>query len=184
MWQHVWTMSSIPEYSRFPLWARKGDTANTVQTLGQAVRMWTYYGKNWAILERRLQLTIWTLGQIVRTAKRNVRTCVQSLNLCWCRTPYLSWKRICKAFIKRALGMHYVQNSVLNSLSFDRVFRENWRSTSFQAVAGVCSTVRVKSILGVSPKVKESIKNPFRQEIWLGSVHDRLRVRVKGMTTA
>jgi hypothetical protein len=64
------------------------------------------------------------------------------------------------------------------------VFRENRRSTSSQAVAGMCSTVRVKSILGVGPKVKESIKNPFRWKIWLGSVHDRLRVRVKGMTTA
>jgi hypothetical protein len=56
--------------------------------------------------------------------------------------------------------MYYVQNSVLNSLSFKRVFRENRRSASSQAVAGVCSTVRMKSILGVGPKVKESIKNP------------------------
>jgi hypothetical protein len=28
--------------------------------------------------------------------------------------------------------------------------------------SSVCSSVRVKSILGVGPKVKESIKNPFR----------------------
>jgi hypothetical protein len=43
----------------------------------------------------------------------------------------------------------------------------------------------VKFILGVGPKVKESIKNLFRSKIWLGRVlHDRLRVRVKGMTTA
>jgi len=42
----------------------------------------------------------------------------------------------------------------------------------------------VKSILGVCPKVKESIKNPFRWKTWLGSVHDGLRVKVKGMTTA
>jgi hypothetical protein len=42
----------------------------------------------------------------------------------------------------------------------------------------------VKSILGVGPKVKESIKNPFRCKIWLGSVHNRLHVKVKGMTTA
>jgi hypothetical protein len=53
-----------------------------------------------------------------------------------------------------------VQNLVLNSLSFERVFRENRRSASFQAVFGVCSTVHVKSILGVSPKVKESTKTP------------------------
>jgi hypothetical protein len=80
--------------------------------------------------------------------------------------------------------MCFVQNSVLNSLSFERVFRENQISASSQAVAGVCSTVLVKSILGVGPKVKESIKNLFRWKIWLGSVQDGLRVRVKGMTTA
>jgi hypothetical protein len=44
--------------------------------------------------------------------------------------------------------------------------------------------VRVKSILGVSPKVKESIKNPFRWKIWLGGIRIGLHVRVKGMTTA
>jgi hypothetical protein len=48
----------------------------------------------------------------------------------------------------------------------------------------VCSTVRVKSILGVGPKVKDSIEDPFKWETWLGSVHDRFRVRVKSMTTA
>jgi hypothetical protein len=63
------------------------------------------------------------------------------------------------------------------------MFRENQRSASSQVVADVCSTVRVKSILGVGPKVKESIKNPFKYEIWLGSIHDRLRVEVKGTTT-
>jgi hypothetical protein len=42
----------------------------------------------------------------------------------------------------------------------------------------------VKSILGVGPKVKESIKDPFKLETWLGSVHDGLLVIVKGMTTA
>jgi hypothetical protein len=77
-----------------------------------------------------------------------------------------------------------VQNSVLNSLSFERVFRENRRSATSEAVVGVCSTVCVKSILGVDPKIKEPINNPFKYEIWLGSVHDRLRVRVKGKTTA
>jgi predicted transcriptional regulator len=48
----------------------------------------------------------------------------------------------------------------------------------------MCSTVRAKSILGVSPKVKESIKDPFKSVTWLGSVHDGLRVIFKGMTTA
>jgi hypothetical protein len=42
----------------------------------------------------------------------------------------------------------------------------------------------VKSILGVGPKVNDSIKNPFKYETWLGSVYDGLHVRVKGMTTA
>jgi hypothetical protein len=56
--------------------------------------------------------------------------------------------------------LYFVQNSVLNSLSFERVFRENRRSASSQAITSVCSTVCVKSILGVGPKVKESIKNP------------------------
>jgi hypothetical protein len=78
----------------------------------------------------------------------------------------------------------FVQNSVLNSLSFEIMFRENQRSGSSQAAAGVCSTDCVKSILGVVSKVKESIKNPVRWKIWLGSVHDGLCVRVKGMTTA
>jgi hypothetical protein len=64
------------------------------------------------------------------------------------------------------------------------VFRENQISASSQAVAGVCSAVRVKFILGVGPRVKESIKNPFRWKIWLGSVRVGLHVKVKGMTTA
>jgi hypothetical protein len=64
------------------------------------------------------------------------------------------------------------------------VFRENRRSANSQAGASVCSSVCVKSILGVSPKVKESIKNPFRWKIWLESVHVGLHVKVKGMTTA
>jgi hypothetical protein len=42
----------------------------------------------------------------------------------------------------------------------------------------------VKSILRISPKVKESIEDPLKYETWLGSVHDGLHVRVKGMTTA
>jgi hypothetical protein len=64
------------------------------------------------------------------------------------------------------------------------VFRENRRSASSQAGVSVCSSVRVKSILGVGPKVKESIKNSFGWKIWLGSVRVGLHVRVNGMTTA
>jgi hypothetical protein len=49
----------------------------------------------------------------------------------------------------------------------------------------VCATfVRVKFILGVGLKVKDFIKDPFKWETWLGSVHDGLRVIVKDMTTA
>jgi hypothetical protein len=42
----------------------------------------------------------------------------------------------------------------------------------------------VKSILGVGPKVKDSIEDPFNWETWLGSVHDGFRVRVIGMIAA
>jgi hypothetical protein len=48
----------------------------------------------------------------------------------------------------------------------------------------MCSIVCVKFILGVGPKVKESITDPFTSETWMGSVHDGLRVIVKGMTIA
>jgi len=47
-------MSSIPEYFGFPLQAQKENTAKTIRTLGQAVWTWTCYGKNCAVLERRL----------------------------------------------------------------------------------------------------------------------------------
>jgi len=68
--------------------------------------------------------------------------------------------------------MYYVHNSILNSLSFEMVFRENQRSTSSQAVANVCSIVREKSILGVGPKVNESIKKPLQVEDLVGK-HSR-----------
>jgi hypothetical protein len=42
------------------------------------------------------------------------------------------------------------------------VFRENRRSASSQAVAGMCSTIRVKPILGIGSKVNESIEDPFK----------------------
>jgi hypothetical protein len=59
-----------------------------------------------------------------------------------------------------------VQNSVLNSLSFERVFRENQRFASSQAVAGVCSIVRAKSILGFCPKVNASKTPSGRRSGW------------------
>jgi hypothetical protein len=48
----------------------------------------------------------------------------------------------------------------------------------------VCSIVCMKSILGVGPRVKESIKTSFKWKIWLGRVHVGLHVKVRGMTTA
>jgi hypothetical protein len=44
-WQHVWTLPSVPKYSGSPLWMRKGVTALTVRTLGQAFRAQSYSGK-------------------------------------------------------------------------------------------------------------------------------------------
>jgi hypothetical protein len=48
----------------------------------------------------------------------------------------------------------------------------------------VCAVaaLKLKSILGVDPKIKDSIKDPFREETWLGGV--RVRLRVQGTTTA
>jgi len=50
------------------------------------------------------------------------------------------------------------------------VFRENRISASSQAGASVCSSVCVTSILGVGPRVKESIKNPFQLEDLVGKL--------------
>jgi len=95
----------------------------TVRMLGQAVRTpssiliitfcsnirlgWNWC--HWKANKKCYNLTI-------QTAKWNIPTPAQSPNLCLCRIPNLSWNRICKAYIKRALGMYYVQNSVVNSL--------------------------------------------------------------------
>jgi len=124
MWQHVQKISSIPEYSGVPLRARKGVTVKTVRTLGQAVRTWTCYGKNWTILERRSQKT-------VRTRLNSVRTPI-------CLSTKLSWNRICNAYIKRALGLLFVRIQYRISSCLERVFRENWRPSSSLAVVGVC----------------------------------------------
>jgi hypothetical protein len=42
----------------------------------------------------------------------------------------------------------------------------------------------VKSILGRSPKVKESIEDPFKYVTWLGGIHVGLRVGVENTITA
>jgi hypothetical protein len=49
----------------------------------------------------------------------------------------------------------------------------------------VCAiaTLNLKSILGVDPKVNDSIEDPFRKETWLGGVRVGLYVRVQGTTT-
>jgi len=57
-WQHVRTLPSVPEYSRFPLRTRKGLTVKTVRAFGQAVRTWSCFVNNRAILERRSQKTV------------------------------------------------------------------------------------------------------------------------------
>jgi hypothetical protein len=44
--------------------------------------------------------------------------------------------------------------------------------------------VRAKFSLGRSPKLKESIEDPFRLETWLGSVHVGLRVKMQGTIAA
>jgi hypothetical protein len=50
----------------------------------------------------------------------------------------------------------------------------------------VCAVavLNLKSILGVGPKVKDSIEDPFRYETWLGGVRVGLHVREQGTTTA
>jgi hypothetical protein len=48
----------------------------------------------------------------------------------------------------------------------------------------VVAALNLKSILGVGPKVKNSIEDPLRYETWLGGVRVRLHVRVQGTTTA
>jgi hypothetical protein len=42
---------------------------------------------------------------------------------------------------------------------------------------------KLKSILGVGPKVKDFIEIPFRLETWLGDVCVGLHVREQGTTT-
>jgi hypothetical protein len=47
----------------------------------------------------------------------------------------------------------------------------------------VVAALNLKFILGVGPKVKDSIEDPFRLETWLGGVCVRIHVRVQGTTT-
>jgi hypothetical protein len=50
----------------------------------------------------------------------------------------------------------------------------------------VCTVaaLKLKSILGVGPKVKDSIEDPFRHETWLGGARVGLHVREQGTNTA
>jgi hypothetical protein len=93
--QLVQTISSIPKYSKFPFWARKGVIAKTVRTLGQAVRTWSCFGKNCAILERRSQKTVWTRLSSVGTLHS--------------QSPNLSRIRFSEAYIKRVLCLLFVR---------------------------------------------------------------------------
>jgi hypothetical protein len=44
--------------------------------------------------------------------------------------------------------------------------------------------LKLKSILWVGPKAKDSIEEPFKYVTWLGSVRVGLHVEVRGTTTA
>jgi hypothetical protein len=57
-WQHVRTLPSVPEYFESPLRMRKRVIALTVQTLGQAIRTLSCFGKNYAILKKGSQKTV------------------------------------------------------------------------------------------------------------------------------
>jgi hypothetical protein len=59
-----------------------------------------------------------------------------------------------------------------------------WRSASSQAVTGVLLLFHVKSILGRSPKVKESIENLFKYVTWLRGIHVGFHVRVQDTIAA
>jgi hypothetical protein len=48
----------------------------------------------------------------------------------------------------------------------------------------VVTTLKLKSILGVDPKEKNFIEDPFRLETWLGGVRVGLHVREQDTTTA
>jgi hypothetical protein len=96
-WQLVRTLSCIPKYSGFPLRARKGVIVKTVRTLGQAVRKWTCYGKNCAILERRSQKTVWTwtyyeknCAILERQLQKAVRKRLSSVRTLHSQSPNLS----------------------------------------------------------------------------------------------
>jgi hypothetical protein len=110
MWQLVQTLSSISEYFRFPLQARKGVAAKTVRALGQAVRTWTCYGKNCAILERQSQNT--------------VRTRLSSVQMLYSPSPNLSRIRFSEAYIKRALSLLFVRIQYRIPQCLERLFRK------------------------------------------------------------
>jgi hypothetical protein len=63
------------------------------------------------------------------------------------------------------------KNSVLNSLMFRELyFRVIVLSYSFSSCCCVCCCcANLKSILGVGPRVKDSIEDPFKLETWLGA---------------
>jgi hypothetical protein len=95
----------------------------TFQKLGQAVRttssilIITFCSNNglgWNWCHSKANKKCYNLT--IHMANRNVRTCAQSPNPCWCRPHFLSWNRICKAYIKRALALCFGHNSTVNSI--------------------------------------------------------------------
>jgi len=77
--------------------------------------------------------------------------------------------------------MYYLQNSVLNSLELREYILERYCADplAFKSFPLCCCCAHLlNSILGRSPKVKESIEEPFKQETWLGGIHIGLCVKV------
>lgn len=83
--------------------------------------------------------------------------CYQFLSLCYTKI-YSAAKVISDVVISRG-NRRFPLTNLLAQIWGVTVFRENRISVSSQAVAGVCSTVHVKFILGVGPKVNESIED-------------------------
>jgi hypothetical protein len=77
--------------------------------------------------------------------------------------------------------MYNLQNSVLNSLELREYILERYCADPLvlKLLSLCCCCARLlKSILRRSPKVNESIEDPFNYETCLGGVHIGLRVRV------
>jgi hypothetical protein len=77
--------------------------------------------------------------------------------------------------------MYYLQNLILNSLELREYILGRYCADplTFKPFSLCCCYARLlKPILGRSPKLKESIEDPFKEETWLEGVHVGLHVRV------